>query len=174
MLQGMAAPQAYTQKKLYWAVNLSAFLGWLIVVAYLTYPQSDPGIWLMSAIIGLPVSYLVSWSVVAPTLRKIMRHPISWARAAYSGAKVSLLIATMAILIGRFLGWLESISPNISSQVGGGDRIRSIDGILTPYGWLMLAQSTVLFILGGVAIALILRAVIGPGEAPRHSAFTDT
>lgn len=174
MLRRMAAPQAYTQKQLYCAVNLSACLGWLMVAApYTLAPQFHPDTLLLFAVVGLPVSYLVCWSVVAPILRKIMRHPISWANAAYSGAKISLLIAAAGILIRRFLGWLESIIPNFSSQVGGGDRVESIDGVLTPYGWLMLAQSTVLFVLGGVAIALILRAVIGPGETTKCSAFTD-
>lgn len=56
------------------------------------------------------------------------------------------------------------MDPNSYSQVGGGEFTRSIDGILTPYGWLLLGQSVAIFIAGGVAIALFLRAVIGPGR----------
>lgn len=38
----------------------------------------------------------------------------------------------------------------------------------------MLAQTTVLFVVGGVVIALILRAAIGPGEARNHSHTVDS
>lgn len=64
---------------------------------------------------------------------------------------------------------LESVSqPKFSLAGRGANSIRSIDGILTPYGWAVLFQTTAFFIVGGVVISLILRAYIGPGLAAKH------
>lgn len=68
-------------------------------------------------------------------------------------------------MIGRFLGWMESIDDAGGSQIGGGDFVRSVDGILTPYGWLIVAQNTAIFIAIGASIGLIVRAAVGPGIA---------
>ncbi|MGJ8609620.1 MAG: hypothetical protein ACSHWY_00905 [Octadecabacter sp.] len=93
-----------------------------------------------------------------------MNRPISWARAALWGATISAIIALVSIAIGRYRGWRQSQDDTFHSQMGGGDFIRSVDGILTAYGWQQLAQNSAMFIGLGVAIALVLRALIGPGR----------
>jgi hypothetical protein len=75
-----------------------------------------------------------------------------------------MIIAAISIAIGRYQGWRQSQNPNFNSQIGGGDFVRSVDGILTPYGWWSLAQNTVIFVFAGVVIALVVRAVIGAGK----------
>ena len=160
---------AYTHKQFVRAVNLSAFLGWLMVVAQLF---ARPSQLIPVAIAFLPITLLVCWVIVAPILRRVINKPISWFRAAFWGALIASLIAFLGIIIGRFLGWQQSINPNFSSQIGGGDYIRSVDGILTPYGWRVLVQSTVLFVLGGILSALIVRAVIGPGRVMGREEIT--
>lgn len=115
----MAASQAYTQKQKHLAVNLSAFLGWLMVATPFILSQFSPLMWLYVAAIGLPISFIVSWAIVAPILQRIMRHPISWSYAVCWGSIISLLIAVISIAIGRYLGWQQSINPNFYSRVGG-------------------------------------------------------
>jgi hypothetical protein len=39
-----------------------------------------------------------------------------------------------------------------------------IDGVLMPYGWWLTAQSSAVFVVVGFVIALIVRAVVGPGR----------
>jgi hypothetical protein len=92
----------------------------------------------------------------------VTRHPIGRRRAALWGAVLSRAIAAADAATGRLLGWLQSMDPKSSGQLGGGKLIASLDGILTPYGWRMLAQDAAVFILVGVAIALIVRAIIEP------------
>lgn len=151
----------YTRRQWVRAVNLSAVLGWLAV----TGPSLGPKLpfLIYAAIFGLPIAFLVSWVITAPILKRVMRRSVSWSRAIVWGGALSLFFAAVSIAVGRYFGWRESVDPNSWSQIGGGAYIREIDGILTPYGWWRLALSTEIFVCSGIVIALILRAIIGPG-----------
>lgn len=155
--------QPYTRHDWVRAVNLSALLAWAALAGPFIVVGGVPFlIWAMA--LALPVAYLTCWTIGAPILAYAMRRPIGRRRAALWGAVVSASIAAPVIVIGRYWGWPASMDPSIRSQLGGGDFIRSLNGILTPYGRQVLAQNTAMFILLGVAVALIVRAVIGPGR----------
>lgn len=158
----MDKTKAYSSRDHRQAVNSAALLGWLAVSlpALVQKPFALPWV----ALFGLPIAYGACWLVGAPILRRLMKRPISWASAGIWGGVVAAIIAAISIAIGRYLGWRVSQNPNFQSQIGVGDFIRSVDGILTPYGWWILAQNTVQFIFAGIAIGLILRWRIGPGE----------
>lgn len=157
----MDAQRAYSRRQWALAVNASAVLGWFSVV----WPALlEPKILLPAAIIGLPIAFLACWCVAAPILWRIMLRPISWLGAIRWGSTISASIALVGIAIGRLYGWMESVNPDISSQIGGGIYVQEIDGILTPYGWLLLARNTIWFVLGGVAVALLIRGLIGRGS----------
>ncbi len=153
---------AYTRRDLKKAINVSALLGWLAVVSPLI--LANPLLLPWAAAFGLPIAFAACWLVGAPILKRVMRRPVTWLRAAIWGGTIALLIATISIGIGRYQGWRQFQNPNFNSQIGGGDFVRSVDGILTPYGWWVLAQNTALFVLVGMAIALIVRGVIGAGQ----------
>ena len=159
---------AYTRQDLKRAVNASAVLGWFAV--------SAPSIWVNPfalpwvAFFGLPIAFAACWVIGAPILKRVMRKPVTWLKAAIWGGSIASIIAAISIMIGRYQGWRVSQNPNFSSRVGGDGFIRSIDGILTPYGWWVLAQNTALFVLAGVVIALIVRGVIGAGRTSSMSA----
>lgn len=159
----------YTSRQRNRAVNLAALLGWLVITGPLL--LSAPRMIFWVAIIGLPIAFLACWIVAAPVLTYVMRRPISWLRAATWGATISALMAFIYILASRLNGWRQSLNPNSWSQIGGGDKIRSIDGILTPYGWQALAQSAAIFILFGVVVAVIIRALIGRGNQTKNSSI---
>ena len=161
---------AYTRRQWKRAVNLSAVLGWLMVAAPISAGMTNGGllqffgVMIWAAAIGLPVAFLASWLISAPILKRPMRRSISWFQAVFWGGTITFLIALASIAIGRFRGWMTSIDPDSSYQIGGGDRIREIDGILTSYGWLILAQNTAMFVVAGIVIALVVRLAIGPGR----------
>jgi hypothetical protein len=161
---------AYTRSQQTLAINLSAFLGWLAVSVTITSGMGGGslsntlGLMIWAAVTGLPIALATSWLIGAPILKHAMRSSITWVGAAFWGGIITFLIALLSIVVGRFRGWMQSINPNSFSQLGGGDKVREVDGILTPYGWWLLAQTTSLFVLAGVVIALIVRAVIGPGR----------
>jgi tetrahydromethanopterin S-methyltransferase subunit E len=146
------------------AVNLSAVLGYLAVVAPPSLLAMNPHAIVGMAVFGLPIAWMVSWIVVAPILWRLMQKRISLAKAAAWGATVAFSLASISIVAGRYLGWRRSIDPNAYSQIGGGDYVRSIDGILTPYGWYRLGVETLLFVLAGALIAILLRVVVGEPE----------
>ncbi|TDS94005.1 hypothetical protein CLV87_0498 [Pelagimonas phthalicica] len=167
----MADP-AYSKKEIRRAVNLSAFLGWLAI--------TFPFLWLAlgasgfagmlaylfyASIFGLPLAFALCWLVGRPILGFAMKAPVSWGKAVLWGAVISTTIAGITIAIGRYRGWRQSLDDRFYSRLGGGDNVQSIDGILTLYGWQVLAQNTALFVALGVAIALIVRWHIGPGHS---------
>jgi len=164
------AEHAYTRKQWKLAVNLSAFLGWLVIAAPISAGTSNAGlrqffgIMIWAAAIGLPIAFLASWLISAPILKRLMRKNISWFQTVFWGGAITFLIALVSVAIGRFRGWLQSVDPNSLSQLGGGDKVREIDGILTSYGWLNLVQNTAIFVAFGIAISLVVRFVIGPGR----------
>jgi hypothetical protein len=154
--------RAYGRRDFLVAVNLAALLGWGAFVAPIIM-EGGLSILPWAAILGLPVAFLACWVVGAPILWLVMARPITWFKALWLGAVISTGIASIGIAITRYLGWRQSQDPSSYSQIGGGDYIRSIDGILTPYGWWVLFQQTLIFVLSGVTVALVLRWLIGPG-----------
>ncbi|WP_260081423.1 hypothetical protein [Phaeobacter inhibens] len=163
------AERAYTRKQWKRAVNLSAVLGWLSIAVPISAGMNSAGllqffsILIWAAAIGLPIAFIASWLIAAPILNRLMRKNISWFQAAIWGGAITFLIALASIAIGRFRGWIQSVDPSSFSQLGGGDTVREIDGILTSYGWLNLAQNTATFVAIGMVISLVVRFAIGPG-----------
>ena len=157
-----AGKNHYTHMQWFWAVNASAVAGWLIIAGPVIVMGTE--MLILAAIIGLPIAFVISWAIVAPTLAYVMRNPISWVRAMLWGGVIAFMIALLGIAIDRYLGWKQSLNPDAWSQIGGGQFITEIDGILTPYGWWIRLQATAIFVCFGVAIAMLLRALIGPGR----------
>ena len=163
----MSEPLAYTRKQFVIAVNLSAVLGWSIfAIPVLLGGGLDLILWV--AAIGLPIAFIICWLIVSPILKRVMQKNVTWAGAVGWGTIITLVLAFISIAIFRYWGWQISRDPYRSNQLGGGDNIREVDGILTTYGWLMLGQRTVIFVLGGVAIALVIRWIIGPATSAQH------
>ena len=153
----------YHRKEWVLAVNLSAILGWLYVV-YPFFFLGNAGFIVLAAVIGLPVAFGACWLICAPILGNVMRRPISWWRAAIWGAAIAAVIRFAGLIIGRLYGLWYYLDDTSSFQLGGGDLIREKDGILTLYGWWLLAQDALKFVAFGIVIALILRSVVGPGS----------
>lgn len=158
-------------------MNLSAIFGWMATVSPFLVQGISTGQWgglsgLMFgfAIVGIPLSFLIAWLVVAPFVRIMMQKNVSYFRAAYWGAGIGSGLVAASIAIGRFRGWRQSLDDSFYSRIGGGDGVSSIDGILTPYGWWVLAQRSAIFIVACVLVALLVRWVIGAG---RSSAKTE-
>jgi hypothetical protein len=116
------------------------------------------------AVFGLPVAYGACWIIGAPILRQLMKRSISWLSAGLWGAAIAALIAALGIAIGRYNGYRISQNPNFHSQIVGGDFVRSVDGILTSYGWWVLVLNTAQFVLLGAAIGVAVRWRIGAGK----------
>ncbi|WP_424978518.1 hypothetical protein [Leisingera sp. S232] len=164
----MKETSPYSRKDLRRAVNCAAILGWLAIVGPALI--ANPFILPWAAVFGLPIAFATCWAIGAPILLRLMRNAISWLAAGVWGGVIASIIAAISIAIGRYQGWRQSLNPNFNSQIGGGEFVRSVDGILTPYGWWVLAQNTMQFILIGIVIALIVRWRIGQGaQANRRS-----
>ncbi|MEM6759535.1 MAG: hypothetical protein AAF601_08665 [Pseudomonadota bacterium] len=123
----------YTARDHRRAVNLAAFLGWLSFCAPLV--AGNPAVLPWLALFGLPIALIARWVIGAPVLRHVMRQSVTWRAAVVWGALIAALIASLWIAFSQLRGWQQSLDPSTSSQIGGGDFVRSIDGILTPYGW---------------------------------------
>lgn len=160
----MSGARAYTNRQFALAVTLAAVLGWAAFCTPLVV-AGPVGMLAWYAAIGLPIALGGCWAVGGPILWRLMARPVGWARAGLWGGGIAAILVAISIAIGRFVGWRMSRNPNSSSQIGGGDHVQSVDGILTTFGWFVLAQRTALFVLLGAAVALIVRAVIGPGRA---------
>lgn len=157
----------YSRKQWAKAVNYSAVLGYLAVAGVPSVQSMNSGVIVGGAVLGIPFAFLCCWIFAAPVLKRLMQREISWFSAASWGAAIALLMAIVGIGIGRYRGWRQSNNPNFHAQIGGGDHVRSIDGILTPYGWLVLAQNTLIFVATGVLIALLVKWMIGePASRP--------
>lgn len=153
----------YTEADLGVAIVLSAVLGWAGHVAPMAVAMG-PGILPLAAVLGLPIALAACCTIAAPVLWWLMRRPITWIAATVWGAAISTGIAAVGIAIARYRGWRASRDPDWFYQIGGGDHVEVVDGILTPYGRWVLAQDTALFVLTGTAVALTVRAVVGPGR----------
>ena len=143
------------------AVNLSALLGYLAVVGVPSFLNANPGGIVGGAFLGIPFALVCCWAVGAPILKRIMQREISWISAACWGAAIASTLAIIGIALRHYAGWHQSNNPSFNSQVGGEGYVRSIDGILTPYGWQVLAQNTLLFITAGVLIAIVVKWIVG-------------
>lgn len=167
MGDGEAAPYSEAERKR--AMVWSALLGWAgVTVIELRGAEFWPTVLFglpLAAIFGLPIAFCMTWLVGGPILRRLMRQPVRWLQAATWGAVIAVIIAIVSIMIGRFLGWMESIDDSRGSQWGGGDFVRSVDGVLTPNGWLIVGQNTAIFMGIGALIGLAVRALVGPGTA---------
>lgn len=152
----------YSPRDLRRAVNASAVLGW-VAVAVWSLGEFWP-LYLYAAVLGLPIAFLASWLIGAPVLRRVMRRTVTYPRAAFFGGVIASLIALASIAIGRYMGWRQSVDDMSWSQIGGGAYVREIDGILTPYGWMIVAQNSLILIAIGAGIGVAVRAWIGPGR----------
>ncbi|MEM8750742.1 MAG: hypothetical protein AAGF28_10595 [Pseudomonadota bacterium] len=159
---------AYSRKQLTRAVNLSAFLGWACVSIPLSL-QSNIGVLIWAAVIGLPIAFLCCWLIGAPILKRAMKKKISWLGAICWGSAIAFVIALIGIAFGRYRGWRQSTNPNFNSQLGGGEYVREVDGILTTYGWLMLGKSTFMFVSMGAFVALLVWWIVGKPIDPSNT-----
>ena len=159
----------YTDKDRHKALILAAVLGWTgVTVPVLAGLNSSLALFLLPffAVIGLPLSFFATFFIGAPIAERVMRSPVGWGRAAAGGALVAAIFAAVVIALTRLKGLVDSLVPNFRSQLGGGDFVIEVNGILTPYGWLLLAQITAVFVALGAFIGLLVRVVIGPGNRP--------
>lgn len=156
----------YSRKQWIKAVNLSALLGYLAVIGVPSILNANPGGIIGGAFLGIPFALLCCWVVGAPILKHVMKKEISWISAASWGASIASVLATLSIAIGHYSGYRQSIDANFNSRVGGDGYVRSIDGIMTPYGWQVLAQNTLIFIATGALIAVVVKWLVGKPAAP--------
>ncbi|WP_377190188.1 hypothetical protein [Ruegeria meonggei] len=162
----------YSRRDIRRAVNLSALLGWTVftgfaIVSYgvgTDYWASTLSLVFWYGLFGIPTALLICWILVAPFLKIMMRNRVSFFRAARWGTGIGVFLVTLTIAIGRYRGWRQSLNPNFSSRIGGDGAIRSVDGILTPYGWWVLAQNSIFFIFLCILAALVIRMIIGSGS----------
>ncbi len=165
------AQSPYEKREIRRAINLCAISGWVAVAGVplgseLLINGFDPtlkSLFFLFTLIGLPLSFLIVWVLVAPALRVVSQKPIGYLRAAKWGIGIGCGLVGVSILLGRLFGWLQSIGPDFNATRGGIESERSVDGILTPYGWRILTQDSALFILACALIALLVRWQIGPG-----------
>lgn len=159
----------YTDRDRRKAQILAAIFGWAAVTAVvLAGLNSSLALFLLPffAVIGLPVSFFATFLIGGPIVERFMRRPVGWGRAAAGGALVAAVFAAIVIAFTRLKGFFDSQDPNFRSQLGGGDFVISVNGILTPYGWFLLGQITAVFVALGAVIGLLVRAAIGPGTSP--------
>ncbi|OYX22846.1 MAG: hypothetical protein B7Z10_12425 [Rhodobacterales bacterium 32-66-7] len=158
---------AYSDKDRRRAIIVSALLGWTGVTVMELYGANRSQLLFylpFFAVIGLPIAFLTTWVIGGPIIRRVMRRPVGWLRAAFAGATVATILAAISIVIGRLNGLRAYNDPTFHYRLGAGEYTSAIDGILTPYGWLLVARNTALFVALGTMIGLIVRVVIGPGQ----------
>ena len=159
----MSTDSPYSERDIAKPTNLAAFLGWS-VFAVPTTIDWGLGVLPFAMVLGLPIAFGTCWLLGAPIIRRLMTRSVSWHMAALGGAIISAGMVLLSVIVGRIRGYRESLDPTSSSQLGGGDFIREVDGILTAYGWMKLGERGVMFVFLGIAIALIVRAVVGSGR----------
>ncbi len=136
----MSRLRAYSRNAFVKAVFLSALTGWAAIGSVVFWADGNPATSLEMVLwfwmTALFIALLSAWVFVAPVLWLAMRKPISWTRAAILGAAV--LVCPMLIFVAVF-------SPQGQ-----------------PY---TVELGLVLGVLGAL-MATLVRAVIGPGDAP--------
>lgn len=170
----MGEARAYTGNQFALAVSLAGVLGWaaIAIPATASYsagpvPMSAAlGFLLWAGIIGLPVALVSSWVVAGPILWRVMARPVGWQRAVVWGLIVPATMVVIGLALGRLMGFLQFLNPRFNSTRYGAPGVAiEIDGILQPHGWWLVAQSTARFVAIGFVVAMIVRAVVGPGSA---------
>ena len=161
--------QAYSRAQWVRAVNLSALIGWACVAIPMT-ALSGLSVIIYAVIFGLPISFLCCWVIGAPILKYVMRREITWIRAVLWGGGVALIISLSGTAINRYRGWRQSLDPMLDTNFTSGRKgLVEVDGFLTAYGWLMVAQSTLIFVALGMFVALVVWMFIGnPASALEH------
>lgn len=154
----------YTRRDRIRAINWSALIGWGYFAATYLISTGNIGGLPFFALWGLPIVFAITWLIAGPILWWLIRGPISWFAAACWGAAISGLMALLGLGWSRFQGWQASHNPNFHYTIGGGDFVQDVDGVFTPYGWWVAVQGSLQFVLLGIAVALIVRAIIGAGE----------
>ncbi|MEM8553213.1 MAG: hypothetical protein AAGF71_00160 [Pseudomonadota bacterium] len=166
----MSTKLAYSRKQLVRAVNLSALLGWACISIPIAL-QSNIGVLIWAAILGLPIAFLCCWLIGAPILKYAMKKEMGWLGAIYWGGAIAFVIAIVSIALGRHRGWRQSLDPNFYFQFGGGEYVREVDGMLTSYGWLMLGKSTLMFVSMGAIVGLLVWWIVrNPTDASNTEA----
>jgi hypothetical protein len=119
---------------------------------------------LFAALFGIPIALLACWLIAAPFLWWMMARPVDWWRAVRWGVLTSVTMAVAGFLWARFQGWQANNNPNFHYTFGGGKYVQDVDGVLTPYGWLVETVESLHFVGIAFVIALLVRAIIGPGR----------
>ena len=156
---------AYSRKQWFWAVNLIALFGSLGVLLPVVALSRNFLQVLAIFPYAIVVALMVSCMFVAVPLAVAMRQPASWARAAFWGGAVATAIGAVFFSIGHVRRLRARSDDSINYQLGGGDFVRDIDGVLTPYGWQVIVQTYMLFIGLGIFVALVMRLLLGPGKS---------
>lgn len=164
-------PVPYTNRQWFWAVNLCGALGSSAAILQTVLPAVVYGgeTHMLAALpiylfFGLPAGLLLAWVFVAYPLSILMRKPVNRLRAAFWGAGIGAFMAGVWVLLSRLNGLRISRDDSVFSQIGGDGAIRSLDGILTPYGRWMLAQNVAWFVLACAICAVVVQALIGEGQ----------
>ncbi len=158
----MSDAYAYTRKEYVRAVNLSGVSACTLMLAS-AIPAAGwdiVGAIPFAFLFGLPIV----WITVGPILYYRMRSQVTWMAAATLGTGIGLLLVSLGFLRGQSRRRYAAENDSFNYQLGGGDFVRDIDGTLTEYGWQVLIQNNVLFVIMCLLCALIVRYSVGPGR----------
>ncbi|MBJ2153809.1 hypothetical protein [Paracoccus sp. IB05] len=157
----MSDSPAYTRSERNQAVNLAAFLGWVVVAVPLAFTTFNPLVWVYAAVIGLPVSFVLCWLIGAPILTRIMRKPVSFVAAARWGATIAAVIYILYLCVFTFIygGTGQDRGPDLGSQFEEANSVISVGYVLAR------ATPLVFFSLLGAIIGISVRWAIGAGTA---------
>ena len=157
----------YSRNQWIRAVNSAALIGWACV-SVPTAILVGPVVLLYATVFGLPIAFLCCWVIAAPILKRLMRREITMGRAAFWGGLIAFLMSLLSLAVERYQGWQTSFDPSRASNFSGGTSwidgqfvVTEVHGMLTAYGWLMAAQSTLIFVAMGVFVAVVVRLLIG-------------
>ena len=135
----MGKQHAYTAKQFVAAVSLTAVIGWAAVTTLLVIAESSSSALWPYILVGFPTAFIVTWLFIGPILWVMMRKPIGWVKAAGAGVTAALAGSTAVL------------------------------GLVFPEGWEFVVEVGVVACLLGGLIAVLVRAVMGPGnDTARH------
>ena len=164
----MKEADAYSRNNWIWAVNLSGFFGWAVVVTPIAYQlcngtlQNVLEVLIWAAAIGLPIAFGVSWIITAPILKRVMRRRQTWKGAMLWGAAIAAVIYILYFCLYAliFFGGAEQAQyPNLAS------RLEEADHEISVSYWLSRTTPLVLFTLQGAVIGAVVRWAIGTGSS---------
>ena len=142
--------EAYTRSVRIKAINWASLVGWAVFASDYLFQTRNPFGLVFFALYGLPISFALVWLLAAPVVWYAMRRPVSWLGAVALGAGVSATMAAIGLILNYWSRWRANHDPNFGYQIGGGDYVRDIDGVLTSYGQWAEVQDTIRFVLIGV------------------------